>query len=204
MTLTIQDLGSLGEFFGSIAVLATLIYLALQTRQNTMAISAQLDAATVGTTQANIMSVATSSELAEAVREDMRADLHDQPNAAHFLFFRDFHLVPVAVQTSPTRTPSELRRSGDRSYCRPLHHHVPWLRELLGKREVELLARVRRVGRGATLEGGVTSTATARPTCWMSCCCEGRSRGCDGPRQTARAIAQQQPQFPLDLHLTEW
>ncbi len=74
MTLTIQDLGSLGEFFGSIAVLATLIYLALQTRQNTMAISAQLDAAAVGTTQANIMSVATSNELAEAVREDMRAD----------------------------------------------------------------------------------------------------------------------------------
>ncbi len=27
MTLTIQDLGALGEFFGSIAVLATLIYL---------------------------------------------------------------------------------------------------------------------------------------------------------------------------------
>ncbi len=38
MTLTIQDLGALGEFFGSIAVLATLVYLALQTRQNTMAI----------------------------------------------------------------------------------------------------------------------------------------------------------------------
>ncbi len=33
MTLTIQDLGALGEFFGSIAVLATLVYLALQTRQ---------------------------------------------------------------------------------------------------------------------------------------------------------------------------
>ncbi len=37
MTLTIQDLGALGEFFGSIAVLVTLIYLALQTRQNTAA-----------------------------------------------------------------------------------------------------------------------------------------------------------------------
>ena len=31
MTMTIQDLGALGEFFGSIAVLATLVYLALQT-----------------------------------------------------------------------------------------------------------------------------------------------------------------------------
>ncbi len=75
MTLTIQDLGALGEFFGSIAVLATLVYLALQTRQNTMAISAQLDAATVSATQANIMSVATSSDLVEAIREDLKADL---------------------------------------------------------------------------------------------------------------------------------
>jgi hypothetical protein len=38
MTMTIQDLGALGEFFGSIAVLATLVYLALQTRQNTLAL----------------------------------------------------------------------------------------------------------------------------------------------------------------------
>ena len=75
MTLTIQDLGSLGEFFGSIAVLATLVYLALQTRQNTMAIGAQLDAATIAANQTNLLSVATSSELAEAVREDLTDDL---------------------------------------------------------------------------------------------------------------------------------
>ncbi len=51
MTLTIQDLGALGEFFGSIAVLVTLIYLAFQTRQNRMAIGAQLDAARLGAIQ---------------------------------------------------------------------------------------------------------------------------------------------------------
>ncbi len=44
MTLTIQDLGALGEFLGSIAVLATLIYLTLQTRQNTVAIGARREA----------------------------------------------------------------------------------------------------------------------------------------------------------------
>ena len=44
MTLTIQDLGALGELLGSVAVLFTLVYLALQTRQNTLAIRAQLDA----------------------------------------------------------------------------------------------------------------------------------------------------------------
>ena len=37
MELTIQDLGALGEFLGSVAVLVTFIYPALQTRQNTMA-----------------------------------------------------------------------------------------------------------------------------------------------------------------------
>ena len=35
--MTIADLGSLGEFISSIVVLATLIYLALQVRQNTSA-----------------------------------------------------------------------------------------------------------------------------------------------------------------------
>ena len=75
MTLTIQDLGALGELLGSVAVLVTLIYLALQTRQNTMAIEAQLDAATIAANQTNLMSAATSGELAEAIREGMTRDL---------------------------------------------------------------------------------------------------------------------------------
>jgi hypothetical protein len=73
--MTIQDLGALGELLGSVAVLVTLIYLALQTRQNTMAIAAQLDAAAIGTTQNAILSAATSSDLAEAMREDMTGDI---------------------------------------------------------------------------------------------------------------------------------
>ncbi len=70
MTLTIQDLGALGEFFGSIAVLATLVYLALQTRQNTLAISAQLDAARLRDVGNLNLAVATSTELEEALNED--------------------------------------------------------------------------------------------------------------------------------------
>ena len=70
MTLTIQDLGSLGEFFGSIAVLATLIYLAMQTRQKTLAIRAQLDSARIGAIQEVLLSAATSTELQEALEED--------------------------------------------------------------------------------------------------------------------------------------
>ena len=40
MQLTIQDLGSIGEFIAAIATLATLAYLAIQVRQNTRALRA--------------------------------------------------------------------------------------------------------------------------------------------------------------------
>ena len=70
MELTIQDLGALGELLGSVAVLVTLIYLAMQTRQNTMAIEAQLDAAAVAATQNSQLLAATSDGLMEEVRED--------------------------------------------------------------------------------------------------------------------------------------
>ena len=75
MTLTIQDLGALGELLGSVAVLATLIYLALQMRQNTIAISAQLDAARLGAVQSTHMTAATSTELLEALSEDRSDDV---------------------------------------------------------------------------------------------------------------------------------
>jgi len=68
--MTIQDLGSLGELLGSIAVLVTLVYLALQTRQNTMAISAQLDGARIGSLLNLRLTMATSTELQEALAED--------------------------------------------------------------------------------------------------------------------------------------
>ncbi len=70
MTLTIQDLGALGELLGSLAVLVTLIYLALQTRQNTLAIAAQLDAQRISSTLQLGLTHATSTEILEALRED--------------------------------------------------------------------------------------------------------------------------------------
>ena len=75
MTLTIQDLGALGELLGSVAVLATLVYLTLQTRQNTMAISAQLEAATLGANQDLFLSLATSNEIDGALAEDRTIDM---------------------------------------------------------------------------------------------------------------------------------
>ena len=75
MTLTIQDLGALGELLGAVAVLATLIYLALQTRQNNLAIAAQLDAAVMAARQNGFLSAATSSEMVEAITEDTALDI---------------------------------------------------------------------------------------------------------------------------------
>ncbi len=72
--MSIQDLGALGELIGSVAVLATLIYLTLQTRQNTMAIGAQLDAATVAANQNGLLAAATSHELMDALAEDSTGD----------------------------------------------------------------------------------------------------------------------------------
>ncbi len=75
MTLTIQDLGALGELLGSIAVLATLVYLALQTRQNTMAIAVQVDSARVNASTHVGLTVAASAEIMEALAEDQIGDV---------------------------------------------------------------------------------------------------------------------------------
>ena len=108
MTLTIQDLGALGELLGSIAVLATLVYLALQTRQNTMAISAQLDAAAIGTTQNGILSAATSSELAEAMREDIGGDI--TTNQMRLAMYFQSNLITWQWQLWPHRLRAHLWR----------------------------------------------------------------------------------------------
>ncbi len=67
MTLTIQDLGALGELLGSVAVLATLVYLAMQTRQNTMAIGAQLDGSRLASILNLNLAAATSTDLMRAL-----------------------------------------------------------------------------------------------------------------------------------------
>lgn len=52
--MSITELGALGEFVGSIAVLATLVYLAFQTRQNGLMLSQSKDAQTATMIQANM------------------------------------------------------------------------------------------------------------------------------------------------------
>jgi hypothetical protein len=52
--MSITELGSLGEFIGSIAVLATLVYLAYQTRQNGHILALSKEAQTASMMQANV------------------------------------------------------------------------------------------------------------------------------------------------------
>jgi hypothetical protein len=61
--MSLEDLGNLGEFVGSIAVLATLIYLAIQIRQNTVATRIQIRQAIADSQFANINSRATDDRL---------------------------------------------------------------------------------------------------------------------------------------------
>jgi hypothetical protein len=56
-------------------VLVTLIYLAFQTRQNTMAIMAELNATRFIAGQTSLLTEATSTELQEALAEDRVQDL---------------------------------------------------------------------------------------------------------------------------------
>ncbi len=89
--MTIQDLGALGELLGSVAVLVTLVYLALQTRQNTAAIGAQLDAAHIGTLMNLNLTSVTSSELQEALAEDRIGESTINQQRRNAFWFAQFY-----------------------------------------------------------------------------------------------------------------
>jgi hypothetical protein len=65
--MTLVELGALGEFVGSIAVLATLIYLAIQTRQTKFAAQSAARHTAAATMNQNTQNAAASDEYAEIV-----------------------------------------------------------------------------------------------------------------------------------------
>ena len=98
--MTIQDLGALGELLGSVAVLATLVYLAMQTRQNTLAISAQLDTARLDSVGNLNLAVATSTELEEALNEDRIEPMaKNQARREHYWTARFFSIQWNFIQS---------------------------------------------------------------------------------------------------------
>jgi len=83
--MTISDLGSIGEFISSIAVVVTLIYLSFQLRQNTQAIRAASTQALDQSVTANIALWATSRENAVLISRGRESpeSLSDE-EAIHF------------------------------------------------------------------------------------------------------------------------
>ena len=65
--MTIQDWGAIGEVVSAIAVLATLVYLAIQIRLNTAATKAQIHQSRSEQAQAYLLFGASSPELAEMI-----------------------------------------------------------------------------------------------------------------------------------------
>lgn len=65
--MSIQDLGSLGEFVGSIAVILTLLYFAIQLRQNTQAQMTNVRESMARAAQAGIMARAVNEEFSTIV-----------------------------------------------------------------------------------------------------------------------------------------
>ena len=63
--MTIQDLGSIGEFVGAIAVVVSLVYLAYQIRQNTHAVRSSAQEEILRDMQGFISLVASDSDTAE-------------------------------------------------------------------------------------------------------------------------------------------
>ncbi len=83
--MTLQDLGNIGEFLGGLAVIASLVYLALQIRQNTKSVRAATFQAISDATQARQLARA-NRDSSRVWRIDMSApgDL-DQDELAQFM-----------------------------------------------------------------------------------------------------------------------
>jgi hypothetical protein len=72
--LTLEDLGNLGEFVGAIAVVVTLVYLALQIRQNTAHLAQNTRSVQLAALEANVQSGNRVREL--LIMDPKLSDLH--------------------------------------------------------------------------------------------------------------------------------
>ncbi len=77
MDLSIQELGSLGEFVSAFAVLATLIYLAIQVRQNVKLTKASIRESRTAASQRVLFAIREDAEIIMKTGERTPAeDLH--------------------------------------------------------------------------------------------------------------------------------
>jgi hypothetical protein len=83
--MTLEDLGNLGDFFGGIAVIVTLVYLAFQIRQNTKLVQQSAEQMFRSDSTAVVALAARSPENAEVYNKGLNDPESLSPNErAHF------------------------------------------------------------------------------------------------------------------------
>ena len=94
MEISLQELGSIGEFVAAIATLITLVYLATQIRQNTKVAKAQLSKDLFLTSRSALMDIASNPHLAKLAAENLGRNSVEEAQSAEFLnsFFRLYEL----------------------------------------------------------------------------------------------------------------
>jgi hypothetical protein len=104
MPLSIQDWGAIGEIVGALAVVASLIYLAVQIRQNTRQISLNLESSRLAAFEQNVESgnrarevLITNSEVAELFLKGL-ADYRNLPTTDRFRCNMLFRNLLSAIQ----------------------------------------------------------------------------------------------------------
>ena len=118
--MTIQELGSLGEFVSAIAVMATLIYLAIQTRltrkaaEATANFQAQLGARSVVDLYSHWRSLMANSELAEIlVKAREPGDLTEKEKVLFAAVFEELFWTAASGFLSQVDNRSVLKESVD-------------------------------------------------------------------------------------------
>lgn len=90
--MTLQELGSVGEFLGAIAVLVTLAYLAVQTRQNSKMLQMNSFALMNEPTWTAYNQIAQNSEIADIMRRGW-----DNPEALNETEFHRFNNINNSI-----------------------------------------------------------------------------------------------------------
>lgn len=70
-TMSLQEIGTIGELLGSAAVVITLVYVAVQLRQNTQAIRAAAVQSITETVATNVTNIAANAENASVFRRGL-------------------------------------------------------------------------------------------------------------------------------------
>ena len=91
--MTIQDLGSIGEFVAAIATLATLIYLAVQIRQNTRVLRGTFHDSHVSRMQAWQIAVAGDAELGSIWMRAQQGDELTEQERQRLWYLRTYFLI---------------------------------------------------------------------------------------------------------------